>query len=224
MLKELAKVLTTHQAQTAFTLWVNIPDPPLAHTEPPRILTLTWAESLVANRFFSHNKGLSSCHVLCMILADTKSCRDTSSLLKTHLLLFYVKICTTSPARLSSRTATVFDCIASVPLTGDSKLVLYADDVLLCHSDDYIELQTDINAIHQCVRKCHLTLNPSKCKVLIASKKGLHSIQLYHYYWMAGPWNKSATTATWELWLPANLVWPHWANLHQGSKFSWYGV
>ena len=64
------------------------------------------------------------------------------------------------------------DCIASVPLTGDSKLVLYADDVLL-----YIELQTDINAIHQCVRECHLTLNPSKCKVLIA--RGLHSIQLY---------------------------------------------
>ena len=65
--------------------------------------------------------------------------------------------------------------IASVPLTGDSKLVLYADDVLLfkpiCHPDDYIELQTDINAIHQCVRECHLTLNPSKCKVLIASKK-----------------------------------------------------
>ena len=62
-----------------------------------------------------------------------------------------------------------------MPLTGDSKLVLYADDVLLfkpiCHSDDYIELQTDINAIHQCARKCHLTLNPSKCKVLIASKK-----------------------------------------------------
>ena len=67
------------------------------------------------------------------------------------------------------------DCIASVPLTGDSKLVLYADDVLLfkpiCHPDDYIELQTDINTIHQCVRECHLTLNPSKCKVLIASKK-----------------------------------------------------
>jgi len=24
---------------------------------------------------------------------------------------------------------------------------------------------------------------------------------LYHYYRMAGPWNKSAATSTWELWL-----------------------
>ena len=42
--------------------------------------------SLIANRFCSP-KGLNSCHVLCMILADTKSCRDASSLLKTHLLI-----------------------------------------------------------------------------------------------------------------------------------------
>ena len=33
------------------------------------------------------------------------------------------------------------------------------------------------------------------------AKKGLHSIPLYHHHRMAGPWNKSAATATWELWL-----------------------
>ena len=66
------------------------PDPPVAHTEPPRILMLTSAESLIANRICSH-KGLNNCHVLCMIVADTKSCRDASSLLKTHL--FKMKHC-----------------------------------------------------------------------------------------------------------------------------------
>ena len=83
-----------------------------------------------------------------------------------------------SSTRLSSWTSTVLNCIASVPLTGDSKLVLYADDVLLfkpiCHPDDYIELQTDINAIHQCVRECHLTLN---ARIVLHPKRGLHSIQ-----------------------------------------------
>ena len=43
--------------------------------------------SPIANRICSH-KGLNNCHVLCMIVADTKSCRDASSLLKTHLLIF----------------------------------------------------------------------------------------------------------------------------------------
>ena len=33
------------------------------------------------------------------------------------------------------------------------------------------DLQSDIDAIQECISKCHLTLNPSKCKYLIASRR-----------------------------------------------------
>ena len=85
--------LTKHQPQTRPYRFhplgehsrLTLTHPLPRHTEPPRILTLISAESLIANRICSH-KGLNNCHVLCMIVADTKSCRDASSLLKTHLL------------------------------------------------------------------------------------------------------------------------------------------
>jgi len=34
--------------------------------------------------------------------------------------------------------------------------------------------------------------------------QGLHLIPLYHHHMIAGPWNTSAATATWELWLLVN--------------------
>ena len=52
---------------------------------------------------------------------------------------------------------------------------MYADDILLSklinHSDNYDDLQRDIDAIQECISKCHLTLNSSKCKYLIASRR-----------------------------------------------------
>jgi len=52
---------------------------------------------------------------------------------------------------------------------------MYADGILLCksihHPENYDDLQRDIDAIHECINTCHLTLNPSKCKYLINSIK-----------------------------------------------------
>ena len=84
--------LTKHQAQTRPYCFHPLGEHShLTLTDPLLTQNLQgywcWLQlSLIANRFCSH-KGLNSCHVLCMILADTKSCRDASSLLKTHLLL-----------------------------------------------------------------------------------------------------------------------------------------
>jgi len=52
---------------------------------------------------------------------------------------------------------------------------MYADDILLCkpihHPENYDDLQRDTDAIHECIKTCHLSLNPSKCKYLIASRR-----------------------------------------------------
>ena len=85
-------VLTKHQAQTRPYCFHPLGEHShLTLTHPFLTQNLQgywrWFQlSLIANRFCSP-KGLNSCHVLCMILADTKSCRDASSLLKTHLLI-----------------------------------------------------------------------------------------------------------------------------------------
>ena len=67
------------------------------------------------------------------------------------------------------------NCACSLPLTSGSKLTMYADDILLFKPiycpEDYRYLQQDIDAINGCTRACHLKLNPSKCKYIIASKK-----------------------------------------------------
>ena len=67
------------------------------------------------------------------------------------------------------------NCVSSLPLTSGSRITMYADDILLFKPincpEDYRNLQEDINAISECTSACHLTLNASKCKYLIASRK-----------------------------------------------------
>ena len=67
------------------------------------------------------------------------------------------------------------NCVSLVPLSEGSKISMYADGILLSklinHPDNYDDLQRDIDAIQECICKCHLTLNPSKCKYLIASRR-----------------------------------------------------
>ena len=57
---------------------------------------------------------------------------------------------------------------------------LFADDIALhriisCH-DDYSVLQADIDAVSDCLREKHLTMNPSKCCYLLISRKRVHTI------------------------------------------------
>ena len=67
------------------------------------------------------------------------------------------------------------DGITEVELSSNSRLVLYADDVLIyspisCQTD-YQLLQCDINAICDWFNEQHLTLNPQKCKFMTVSRK-----------------------------------------------------
>ena len=93
------------------------------------------------------------------------------------------------------------NCVSLVPdVSEESKISMYADDILLSkpinHPDNYDDLQRDIDAIQECVSKCQLTLNPSKCKYLTASRRRqphlpptrlfigrdvLEQVESYHY-------------------------------------------
>ena len=67
------------------------------------------------------------------------------------------------------------DGVTEVELSNNSRLVLYADDVLIyspisCHTDCQL-LQHDINTICAWSIEQHLTLNPQKCKFMTISRK-----------------------------------------------------
>ena len=67
------------------------------------------------------------------------------------------------------------DGVTEVELSNNSRLVLYADDVLIyspisCHTDCQL-LQHDINTICAWSIEQHLTLNPQKCKFTTISRK-----------------------------------------------------
>jgi len=52
---------------------------------------------------------------------------------------------------------------------------LYADDILMYHTissnSDYVNLQSDANAIQHWVNFNHMSLNYSKCKFMLISRK-----------------------------------------------------
>jgi len=64
--------------------------------------------------------------------------------------------------------------VAQLPLTADSKLVTYANDILLyrpVHSTaDLICLQEDTTSLGHWANSVNLRFNPRKCKVMILSK------------------------------------------------------
>ena len=58
------------------------------------------------------------------------------------------------------------------------------------HIEYYGGLQKDIDAITECIRACRLTLNPAKCKYLIASRKRQSILPPGGCYWVIVCWNK----------------------------------
>ena len=70
------------------------------------------------------------------------------------------------------------DSLSHLQLSPGSKMVLYADDVLLYRSiyliNDYYSLQDDINKIFNWSTTIFFTLNPSKCKQMLISRKRNH--------------------------------------------------
>ena len=70
---------------------------------------------------------------------------------------------------------TYINQVTALNLSEETRMAVYADDILLYKpitcTEDYTSLQSDIGAIHKSVTTSHLTLNPSKCKHLIMSRK-----------------------------------------------------
>ena len=70
---------------------------------------------------------------------------------------------------------TYINPVSNLSLSCEAKLTIYADDILLYKPissvDDFSALQQDIDQVSNCIRSLHLSMNPSKCKYLIASKK-----------------------------------------------------
>ena len=65
--------------------------------------------------------------------------------------------------------------ISHLPLSNGAQMTLYADDILLnkpiCETNDYMLLQEDMTNIVNEIEKLHLTLNTSKCKYIVGSRK-----------------------------------------------------
>ena len=65
--------------------------------------------------------------------------------------------------------------ISHLPLSNGAQMTLYADDILLikpiCETNDYMLLQEDMTNIANEIEKLHLTLNTSKCKYIVGSRK-----------------------------------------------------
>ena len=62
-----------------------------------------------------------------------------------------------------------------------SKMNLFADDIALYRviktPSDYHYLQADVNAVGQCISQKYLKFNANKCKIMLISRKRVHTIQ-----------------------------------------------
>jgi len=67
------------------------------------------------------------------------------------------------------------DDVTNIPFSPGTHIVLYADDILMYRTissnSDYVNLQSDANAIQDWVNFNHMTLNSSKCKFMLISRK-----------------------------------------------------
>ncbi len=67
------------------------------------------------------------------------------------------------------------DNVTRTPLSEGTKLMLYADDMLLYRKidgpEDYTALQSDINAVSNWVKDNYLTFNTAKCKYMLISRR-----------------------------------------------------
>ena len=79
--------------------------------------------------------------------------------------------------------------IAELPLSPESKLVMYADDILLYRpirqASDYQRLQQDVEALGKWANTNYLTFNPSKSKAIVFSRKR-HTVPAPPYFSLNG--------------------------------------
>ena len=67
------------------------------------------------------------------------------------------------------------DDVTNILFSPGTRIVLYADDIFMYHNissnSDYVNLQSDANAIQDWVNFNHMSLNSSKCKFMLISHK-----------------------------------------------------
>ena len=115
-------------------------------------LIITWIQNYLAERYQKvvlNGKSSHSAHVTSGV--------PQGSILGPLLFLIYI------------------NDISKVSLSEGSKLVLYADDMLLYHpisnNDDYSALQSDINSISNWTSSNGMSFNTTKCKCMTISRK-----------------------------------------------------
>jgi len=99
--------------------------------------------------------------------------------------------------------------INSIPL--GSKLVLYADDILLYHTirskEDYMALQKDVDALNSWSNDNYLKFNPTKCKFMMLSKKRGNSVPQHTLFLMGEPIGKVSSFNYLGVTISDDLTW-----------------
>ena len=93
--------------------------------------------------------------------------------------------------------------ITELPLLSESKLVMYADDILLYRpirqASGYQRLQQDVEALRTWANNNYLTFNPLKSKVMVFSRKR-HPVPAPSYFSLNGSdWELLTVLSTWAL-------------------------
>ena len=72
------------------------------------------------------------------------------------------------------------DDITHANISEASKIVIYADDILLYRpissKEDYVALQSDIDALSNWTTRNFMTFNTTKCKFMLISRKRSHYV------------------------------------------------
>ena len=78
------------------------------------------------------------------------------------------------------------DLVFLADLSSDTQLILYADDMLLYKpircTQDLVDLQSDTDKIGQWTRENFLTLNNSKCKTMLITRKKVFNLKSVLHY------------------------------------------
>ena len=118
------------------------------------------------------------------------------------------------------------DDIATVNISDGSKIVLYADDILLYHPisipEDLEHLQNDVDRLQAYASANYMTFNASKCKFMLVSRKRQHIHPNPSICLNGSPLELTPTFKYLGLLISSDLSWSdHIVTFVQGQNVSW---